>query len=323
MNRRTGLIIDLSIILILIVGVAQNHNLGSSRPITEAYMESGKVNPEIYDALNRLDSVAPTNWTSTNALKRSIKPFALVGALAVRTAYDTVLQYGWWLSPLLFVVLYRNRRADPGLEPRRYDTWLVGAAALAFAVMLYAQTNSGWIAAAAGIVGFSVMVGMLTSYCANTDWQFFSSRPLQALAVVLAVPFLEKGLLYTGAWLTANTGQLVGTTVSVPVTISHEGSASIALFLTACVFAPLIEEVIFREGAMRAFNGTGSTFVALVATSVLFAVLHNYGYGGWPIIASAGLTFGLVRLYTGALAPAMVAHAWSNFVTLCGVAVLV
>jgi membrane protease YdiL (CAAX protease family) len=95
--------------------------------------------------------------------------------------------------------------------------------------------------------------------------------------------------------------------------------ARLQVLLLACVFAPLVEETMFRGVLYRnlreATCGLGrgtSFFLSATATSFLFAVVHPQGLIAIPALMSLAYAFAIAREWRGTLLPAMVAHGVNN-----------
>jgi exosortase E/protease (VPEID-CTERM system) len=74
---------------------------------------------------------------------------------------------------------------------------------------------------------------------------------------------------------------------------------------------PLIEELFFRGYLLDAIRGNGKrwhTFMALVVTSVLFGVLHDR----WLAAGLSGVAFGLLKVRSGRVSDAVLAHSVAN-----------
>ena len=86
-------------------------------------------------------------------------------------------------------------------------------------------------------------------------------------------------------------------------------------WLSSVVVAPLGEELLCRGIVMAALLRLGTPRTALLVSSVLFAFLHGLG-GGYvfelPHRFVSGLLFGALRLKSGRLGPAVLAHALHN-----------
>lgn len=89
--------------------------------------------------------------------------------------------------------------------------------------------------------------------------------------------------------------------------------------------APLAEELLFRHVLLRRFALHGRPLAGLVATSLLFAAMHEIqpgeqGVAAWlamvALYAGMGAGFGGIYLWTGRLSAAVVAHASCNLAAL-------
>lgn len=106
-------------------------------------------------------------------------------------------------------------------------------------------------------------------------------------------------------------------------------AALVAIFLLACVAAPIVEEIAFRGILYRhlreagRFIGTiGSVMLATVVSSVLFAAIHPQGFLFIPILGGLASGFCLAREARGSILSGVVAHAINNAFTLAlGVAI--
>jgi membrane protease YdiL (CAAX protease family) len=118
---------------------------------------------------------------------------------------------------------------------------------------------------------------------------------------------------------------LTGTSVSdathpIQEALADGGMAvRIALLVLAAVFAPLVEEIVFRGVLYRhlreRLGGMGhfaSFAVAALASSALFAAIHPQGIVFAPILAGLGVAFCIARELRGSLIAPMVAHGINN-----------
>lgn len=85
----------------------------------------------------------------------------------------------------------------------------------------------------------------------------------------------------------------------------------VALVLLAVVIVPVNEELLFRGGIFRYFNQRIPTPLAMILSSVLFALLHMNWFSFGPLLV-LGCFLCLVTLKTGSLKPAMIMHALFN-----------
>jgi membrane protease YdiL (CAAX protease family) len=82
--------------------------------------------------------------------------------------------------------------------------------------------------------------------------------------------------------------------------------------LDSCVFAPVLEESLFRGvlyGTLRLRLGAPP---AILASATLFALAHGYGVIGFASVFASGVLWALAYERTRSLVPGMLAHAASN-----------
>jgi membrane protease YdiL (CAAX protease family) len=135
-----------------------------------------------------------------------------------------------------------------------------------------------------------------------------------------AVPLAAVGFVLAFI-LSALTGQSVSdATHPIQEAIADGGVAvRLALLVLAAVFAPLVEEIVFRGVLYRhlreRLGGIGhfaSFVMAALASSALFAAIHPQGLVFAPILAALGVAFCIARELRGSLIAPMVAHGINN-----------
>lgn len=94
------------------------------------------------------------------------------------------------------------------------------------------------------------------------------------------------------------------------------GRYTVLLSLAAAViWAPLVEESIFRAGFyrhLRQWRGVGGMFLATGVTAFIFAAIHPQGWVGIPVLMSIAFVLSGLREWRGSVIPSMVAHAIHN-----------
>jgi membrane protease YdiL (CAAX protease family) len=80
------------------------------------------------------------------------------------------------------------------------------------------------------------------------------------------------------------------------------------------LLAPLGEEVLFRGYLLRVFRARYGTTAALLLTSGIFGAMH-LNPASFLALFTLGLLFGLLRLATGSIVPALVGHGIQNGIT--------
>jgi membrane protease YdiL (CAAX protease family) len=94
------------------------------------------------------------------------------------------------------------------------------------------------------------------------------------------------------------------------------------LFLTACVWAPLVEEAVFRGALQRYLRPRMSRIAAAALVGLVFAFVHPQGLAAIPALMAIGGWFAILREWRGSLVPSITAHAVHNL-ALVSLAVLV
>lgn len=136
------------------------------------------------------------------------------------------------------------------------------------------------------------------------------------------VPLLVTGMIVTVV-LTFASAAIFGEPESPPSNpilemLQSADFVTIILLVTlATIWAPIVEETLFRGAVYRHFRGRAGVLVCAVATAFLFAFMHSYGpLMVGPLIA-LGVTFALIREWRGSIIGAMTAHCLHNATIMC------
>ena len=84
------------------------------------------------------------------------------------------------------------------------------------------------------------------------------------------------------------------------------------MVLSMVVWAPLLEETMFRGALFRYLHPKLRVWGTVLATAAVFGMVHPYTTSGLVNVASMGVVFGLLRQWRGSLIAPMVAHAIHN-----------
>jgi membrane protease YdiL (CAAX protease family) len=96
----------------------------------------------------------------------------------------------------------------------------------------------------------------------------------------------------------------------------------IASLLGTVVFAPVLEEIVFRGllyGTLRRRLGWP---LAAVLSALVFAAAHGYGVAGFGSVFASGVMWAVAYEKTGSVLPGMIAHAANNVSAACAVLAL-
>ncbi|MFG0256323.1 MAG: CPBP family intramembrane glutamic endopeptidase [Phycisphaerales bacterium JB043] len=86
----------------------------------------------------------------------------------------------------------------------------------------------------------------------------------------------------------------------------------IATYITACVWAPFVEETIFRGALYHNTRRALHPIFAALFTGFLFAAIHPQGWIAIPALMSLGTVFALLREWRGSIIAPAIAHAINN-----------
>lgn len=171
------------------------------------------------------------------------------------------------------------------------------------------------------LVGGAVAIYALVKYL-HTDWKSVAAhiwKPvslgvvfLSILFYVLMLPFAEflTTMVPTegDGWLAEFYKQLSG---AFELMLNYK----VAGFITVCILAPIIEEILFRGILLRGLlqNGT-SPILAISLSAVLFGMAH---LNPWQFLGAGllGAVFGFIYYRTQSLWLCMLLHALNNSVS--------
>lgn len=105
----------------------------------------------------------------------------------------------------------------------------------------------------------------------------------------------------------------VGETAEKLADRAVHGIDVVVLFLFVAIGAPIVEELFYRGLLLRSVERRWGTAVAVIGTSVVFALVHFQPYDLLPL-ALAGLVFALLAVRTGRLGLAIGTHMGFNLI---------
>jgi len=138
------------------------------------------------------------------------------------------------------------------------------------------------------------------------------------LGYLTGFPIFVVGILLTALlmWLT-------GGSAAHPAVDQASGGpvGIIGLLLAATIWAPWVEETVFRGALYRYMRSRTTTFLSAATVGFFFAVVHPQGYVAIPALMSLGAVLAYIRHWRGSIIASMAAHAAHNLV-LVGVATI-
>jgi len=86
----------------------------------------------------------------------------------------------------------------------------------------------------------------------------------------------------------------------------------VSLVVLATMWAPLVEESIFRGALYDELRGRFSGVASALLTGFIFAAVHPQGFLAWPALGSIGFVLAMLREWRGSLIASITAHALNN-----------
>ncbi|CAN5457684.1 hypothetical protein BH09PLA1_BH09PLA1_30330 [soil metagenome] len=137
---------------------------------------------------------------------------------------------------------------------------------------------------------------------------------------IAGLPLVALALL-----VTVLLSRFVGASPSHPITNELRGSrATLGLiYVLACVWAPLMEETMFRGALFNHLRGRWNWIVSALVVGLLFALVHPQGWTAIPALGTIGAVLAGLREWRGSLIGPMTAHALNNATAITIAALLV
>ncbi len=139
------------------------------------------------------------------------------------------------------------------------------------------------------------------------------------LGYLCGIPLMMLGALVTlvlvaiTTWLKGAEPEPIRTDAADLVTQASTGTL-ILLGSLVVIWAPLVEETIFRGALYRHFRGRLHFIFAAPITALLFAFMHSYGILFTPPLIMLAMVFASLREWRGSIIPCVVAHCLQNSV---------
>lgn len=136
-------------------------------------------------------------------------------------------------------------------------------------------------------------------------WREIPGWTIALLALVIS------GELVVGLWVADS--DLGGLAESIPEEFLFGAwDTVVASALDAIVWAPLVEEIVFRGVLYTTLRRRLSPWMAALASAVLFGMVHGYSLAGFVVICWSGFLWAVAYEKSRTLWPAILCHAASN-----------
>jgi membrane protease YdiL (CAAX protease family) len=139
---------------------------------------------------------------------------------------------------------------------------------------------------------------------------------LQEAGAGIAGYFAGIPVIAAGCFITAVLIQLTGKSVASPVIAMLKGGLwhTVALLALLCIFAPVLEETMFRGALFHHLRRRWSWTIGALAVSLIFALMHPQGWVAAPALGAVAFVLAALREWRGSLIAPMAAHAFNNFI---------
>jgi len=140
-------------------------------------------------------------------------------------------------------------------------------------------------------------------------YAYLGGLPLLALAALITVLIVVvRGIVATaaGEQLTPPSNPIV------EILQSASPLALVMLFTLATIWAPIVEETLFRGGVFRHLRGRLGLLASAILSALWFGFMHSYEIPLLLPVITLGFVFALMREWRGSLIGCIIAHGLHN-----------
>jgi membrane protease YdiL (CAAX protease family) len=139
---------------------------------------------------------------------------------------------------------------------------------------------------------------------------WYIEMPLGIAGYVSGLPIVIVGFVITFLLL-----KFSSVTPSHPVQTAETDSIwqILGLYGIACVWAPVIEETMFRGAFFHHMRTRWNWIISAGVVSLIFAAIHPQGWTFIPVLGAIAVVLAGLREWRGSILAPMVAHACNNF----------
>jgi membrane protease YdiL (CAAX protease family) len=247
-------------------------------------------------------------------------------AVAAGLVLVGLLSFGLFATAIVLAALGKIRRAyvpDPSVKDiflEDFAIYLILFLSLGVALRLFGATSLHWEWLALLIIPLVILWNRKRGLTHDQQQQGLGWHPgrgwLQEAGVGIAGYLAGIPIIALGCFITAVLIQITGKVVASPVMNMLKGGLwdTVALFALVCIFAPLLEETMFRGVLFHHMRRRWSFAVGALAVSLIFALMHPQGWVAAPALGGVAMVLAALREWRGSLIAPMAAHACNNFI---------
>ena len=206
-------------------------------------------------------------------------------------------QIGWWLISLTVFVIFGVSYIGMDWEGQYLSSVILECGVLIplFLGILYARKYDKDIYNVLGIKKFPIsIIPMALLLTAGAQYFItYITIPVQSLLIIM----------------------FGSETATSQMLVPKNFMEFLGAFLSICIVAPIVEELLCRGVLMKLFERYGAA-VALISSSLAFTLLHFEARSFFQIFF-VGALFGIFRLYTGSVLITILMHSFNNLLSLC------
>ncbi|MBC8106474.1 MAG: CPBP family intramembrane metalloprotease [Anaerolineae bacterium] len=138
---------------------------------------------------------------------------------------------------------------------------------------------------------------------------FFTEMGCGVAGYIAGLPLIALAFL-----ITLGLSRFAGASPSHPIMNEVRGGwgTVLMIYMLASVWAPLMEETMFRGALYNHLRGRWSWIVSSLVIGLLFALVHPQGWTTIPALGMIGVVLATIREWRGSLIGPMTAHALNN-----------
>lgn len=250
----------------------------------------------------------------------SVVVFSLLGLLGLSIG-AFILAAAWFVKGKIRPTYVPKPSAGgPFLEG--FAIYLVLYIALGTVLRFFAPVSLQWTWVALLILPVVWMWTVLRGTTAEQRRQAFGWHRGRGVFREIAAGFggYVAGLVIVavGVLLTVLLIRITGARSSSPIVQELNGGPwhIVALYAIACIFAPFMEETMFRGILFHHLRQRWRWIGSAAVVSLIFAALHPQGWVAVPALTAIAMVLAALREWRDSLIAPMTAHACSNFLVL-------
>lgn len=136
---------------------------------------------------------------------------------------------------------------------------------------------------------------------------YLAGLPIVALGIGCTLLFMS----ISGLFLPADEARAPTHPVVDQIAAGGAG-AIVAIYILACVWAPIVEETVFRGALYHHMRARMIAPVSGIIVGFIFAAIHPQGWVAIPALMSLAIVFAFLREWRGSLIAPITAHALNN-----------